>query len=727
MIADPRCEERRHACERETIVVTPATIVVTLARFGDGEERALRRIVADARIAGMPVVAVVYGRADATLAARCGDALGITVTAANASAGFGAAANAGSRIAGGETLVFIDGAEPAGSGWLAALLDASRSGATGVVGPRIVTNGGANEECGIVVCSAPATPRGFDFQVFAGARTRFACDALPSDVLITPRALFDDLGGFEETFGSALASTDYCLRAGERGRAVVCEAAVAFARLTPPDPSAQPADGDAAFDARWRDRIVTHENFWPELTGSIVRTEFYRDGVLAERVPIPKVALVLYGASPPDALVARLNSARMRPASATWADDAAVVRTARHATELRGPDYVAFVRTDTQLRDDWLNELVNAIERGPDVAAAVVAEPPDARCTLVAPRRIPQHLRIEAGASFDASVAAWLRAAERSGRAIARVRRTTTVVGPPDAGAGREPAAAVPEPAGPFVSIVMLSWNAPEFTEIAVASIRQRTRIPHEIIVVDNGSNAETLARLRAIPDLRIVENAVNTGFAFGCNQGLAAARGTHVVLLNNDVVVADDWLEPLLAVQRRHPTIGCSAPRSNEVAGQQKLDVPYRDLADMPAFAAQRAREHRGRFTYQSRVIGLCMCVSREVIAEVGGLDPRYGTGNFEDDDFCMRIRAAGYEIAVCEDSFIHHFGSATFRANGVDYGTTFARNMALFAQRWNVTFVDGFYDGRLPFRRGFVRERDYVPLPPPVGVGPGWVAARG
>jgi GT2 family glycosyltransferase len=726
MNADVRCEERRHARERGTIVVSSATIVVTLARFGPAEERALRRIVADARATGVPVIAVAYGSAGATLVGTNGDDLGITVTAANAGAAFGAAANAGSRVTTGEMLVFIDGAEPAGDGWLAALLDAARDANAGVIGPRIVTNGGANEACGIVVCSSPATPRGFDFQVFGGARMRFACDALPSDVLVTPRALFDELGGFDETIGGTFASPDYCLRAGERGRTVVCEAAIAFARLAPPDTSGQPAPGDAAFDARWRGRVEPHENFWPELTGSIARTEFYRDGVLAERVPIPKVGLMLYGAAPPDSLVARLSSARMRPASATWADDAAAVRTARQLTELRGPDYVAFMRTDTQLRDDWLNELVNAIERGPDVAAAVVADPPDARCTLVAPRRIPQHLRIEPGPSFDASVAEWLRAAERSGRTIARVRRTTTVVGPPGAGVRRGPAAAT-EPAEPFVSIVMLSWNAPEFTEIAVASIRERTRIAHEIIIVDNGSDAETLARLRAIPDIRLVENAVNTGFAFGCNQGLAAARGTHVVLLNNDVVVAEEWLEPLLAVQQRHPTIGCSAPRSNEVAGQQKLDVPYRELADMPAFAAERAREQRGRFTYQSRVIGLCMCLSRNVITEVGGLDPGYGTGNFEDDDYCMRIRAAGYEIAVCEDSFVHHFGSATFRANRVDYDATFARNMALFAQRWNVTFVDGSYDGRLPFRRGFVRERDYVPLPPPAGVGPGWVAARG
>jgi GT2 family glycosyltransferase len=155
-------------------------------------------------------------------------------------------------------------------------------------------------------------------------------------------------------------------------------------------------------------------------------------------------------------------------------------------------------------------------------------------------------------------------------------------------------------------------------------------------------------------------------------------------------------------------------------------LDVPYRDLAELPAFAAQRAVEHRGRWSHQSRVIGFCMCLNRRVVDEIGGLDPGYGTGNFEDDDYCMRIRAAGYDIAVCDDSFIHHFGSVTFRENHVDYSETFQRNMERFTQRWNVTFAGSAYDGRLPFRRGFVRELDFVPLPPALGVGPDWSSPR-
>ncbi len=419
--------------------------------------------------------------------------------------------------------------------------------------------------------------------------------------------------------------------------------------------------------ARWGERGETHANPSPESAGYIERGEYYLDRLVVERVPLPRVDVLLHGEPPSKDFLVRLVDSRLKAASAVWAPAENVLASARDMTELRGPDYVAFIRTDTVLARDWLNELVDAIERTPDIAAASLTDPPDARCTLVAARKFPQHVRIKPHGSFDASVAAWLRDAAAIGRAIVR---------PPDARLALPPAT---PPVEPFVSIVMLSYNAPEYTEVAVDSIRGRTSVPHEIIIIDNGSGPDTLARLQKIPGIQVVYNAVNTGFAYGCNQGIAAARGTHVVLLNNDVVVTDGWLEALLAVQRAHPTVGCSAPRSNKVAGSQELPIAYRDLAELPAFAAARAREHRGQWTYQARVMGLCMCLDRRVIDEIGGLDTRYGTGNFEDDDYCMRIRAAGYDIAVCDDSFIHHFGSVSFKANKVDYAANLQRNAAL------------------------------------------------
>jgi GT2 family glycosyltransferase len=442
---------------------------------------------------------------------------------------------------------------------------------------------------------------------------------------------------------------------------------------------------------------------------------------------------LVHGPAPvsPGDFVARLFDTRLQGAAIVWAAGGPppagiphrpdAIEAARELTELRGDRYVAFVRTDTQLARDWLNELVNAIEAAPDTAAALIAAEPDARCTLVAPRAIPQHLRIEPAETFDAAVGTWICRAEGAGRAIARVRRSETLTGE----GPRTPALPADTAEDVFVSIVMLSWNAPTFTETAIESIRAVTTIPHEIIIVDNGSGEETTSRLKRIPGIRVIYNAVNTGFAFGNNQGIAAARGTHVVVLNNDVIVTAGWLEAMIAVQRANPAVGCSAPRSNYIAGLQMIpDVPYRSIEAMPAFAAMRSIEERGRWWRINRVIGFCMCLSRRVIEEVGGLDPGYGTGNFEDDDYCVRIRAAGYDIAICEDAFVHHFGHVSFRQNQVSLTATMERNQARFSKRWNVTIENKGYDGQTPWRRGFAREHDYIALPEPAGVGAGWLA---
>jgi len=259
-----------------------------------------------------------------------------------------------------------------------------------------------------------------------------------------------------------------------------------------------------------------------------------------------------------------------------------------------------------------------------------------------------------------------------------------------------------------------LSWNAPEYTEAAVSSIVRCTRVPHEIIVVDNGSREETRARLARLENVRIVYNERNLGFATGCNQGAAIARGTHVVWLNNDVIVTDGWLDALLALHDQRATIGMTVPVSNNVHGHQRIPDAPADVARLSAFAAERAARLRGRWYRADVAMGLCMCIRREVIDEIGGMDPRYAVGNFEDIDYCVRTRAAGYEIAVCEDSFIHHFGSVSFRANSVDYEGQSTSNFKQFVERWNVRPDLPLSTAVLdPIRRGFVRATDFVPLP--------------
>lgn len=237
----------------------------------------------------------------------------------------------------------------------------------------------------------------------------------------------------------------------------------------------------------------------------------------------------------------------------------------------------------------------------------------------------------------------------------------------------------------PRTSIVILTLNELPVTKLCLESIAACTPEPHEIIVVDNGSSDGTVQHLRG-RDVRLIANRENRGFAGGCNQGILAAGGEHILLLNNDVVVTPGWLGGLQAALQSAPRVGLSGPVSNCVSGPQ-LDpgASYSTVEGLMKHAAARAEEAGGRVRPVERLVGFCLLLSREVVERIGLLDERFGRGNFEDDDFCRRARVAGYGLLIADGVFVHHFGSRTFAANRIDYGEAMEKNRAVFLAKWS------------------------------------------
>jgi GT2 family glycosyltransferase len=250
-------------------------------------------------------------------------------------------------------------------------------------------------------------------------------------------------------------------------------------------------------------------------------------------------------------------------------------------------------------------------------------------------------------------------------------------------------------PMHPRTSIVMLTLNELEYTQRCIDSIRRHATGPYELVLVDNGSTDGTVEWLRALAadpaagDVTVIENGANLGFGGGCNVGIAAATGERVLLLNNDTVATAGWLDALHAALDADPRRGVVGPRSNHVAAAQKVDdVPYDvwSLDGLDDFAAAFTAEHAGEGADLQRLIGFCMLLPREVFERIGGFDLRFGAGNFEDDDLCLRIRAAGWTCWMAGDSFVHHFGSRTFAGAKISYSTSMADNWARFERKWRV-----------------------------------------
>lgn len=241
-----------------------------------------------------------------------------------------------------------------------------------------------------------------------------------------------------------------------------------------------------------------------------------------------------------------------------------------------------------------------------------------------------------------------------------------------------------------LVSIVILTWNQLDYTQQCLQSIQRHTPEPHEIIFVDNGSSDGTVVWLQTQVaehnNCRLIENRQNLGFAKGCNQGIEAARGEYILLLNNDVVVTQEWLSGLLECLTSSPTVGIVGPMTNNISGLQRVpQVGYQRLEELQAYAADYRRRYRHRRIPQRRIVGFCMLFRQELAARIGFLDEQFGSGNFEDDDYCIRAALAGYHNLIAADVFIHHYGSVSFQGNQCNYAAVMQGNNALFRAKWS------------------------------------------
>ncbi|MGO4532191.1 glycosyltransferase family 2 protein [Paenibacillus sp. 2TAF8] len=236
------------------------------------------------------------------------------------------------------------------------------------------------------------------------------------------------------------------------------------------------------------------------------------------------------------------------------------------------------------------------------------------------------------------------------------------------------------------VSIIIPTYNQRGYVLQCVSSIEKHTPAPYEIIVVDNASQDGTAeALLRQGGMVRVAALEKNRGFAGGVNQGLMMAKGRHIVVLNNDTLVTPGWLENMMTCLNSDPQIGVVGPVTNYIGGDQQIEVPYREVEQMWSFAASQNRPDPEKHRMTDRLVGFCWLFSRDLFERTGYLDEGYAVGNFEDDDWIVRVRMLGYRLAVAGDAFIHHFGSVSMKALGEqDFNTVNKGNEQFYSQKW-------------------------------------------
>lgn len=247
-------------------------------------------------------------------------------------------------------------------------------------------------------------------------------------------------------------------------------------------------------------------------------------------------------------------------------------------------------------------------------------------------------------------------------------------------------------PAKIDLSIIIVTWNvrdlaraclqalpaalapAPEAGATrAVVGATHASPMQHEIIVVDNASTDGTAEMLRRdYPGVQLLCNEENLGFARANNRGLAQARGRYVVLLNADTEPRPGSLAAMIRFMDAHARCGAASPRLVRPDGTAQ---PYAFGKDpSPLYLMRRGLAHR-RSAYLHDwavsepvqvdwVSGACLVARREAIARVGGLDERIFM-YFEDNDWCRRMRRAGWEVWYDPGAEVMHIGGASLGQN--------------------------------------------------------------
>ncbi|XOI99629.1 glycosyltransferase family 2 protein [Paenibacillus polymyxa] len=251
------------------------------------------------------------------------------------------------------------------------------------------------------------------------------------------------------------------------------------------------------------------------------------------------------------------------------------------------------------------------------------------------------------------------------------------------------------------VSIIIVNFNTRQLTLDCLASVyASQTSYQYELIVIDNASHDGSVEAIREVyPDVKLIANQNNTGFAVANNQGMEVAKGRYILLLNSDTVVQPDTLHTMIYFMDRHPEMGASGCKvilpDGSLDKACKRGFPTPSASFYYAFGISRLFPDRPKFNqYQlghlspddeypvDCLVGAFMLVRRETIDQVGGLDETFFMYG-EDIDWCYRIKEAGWGIFYYPRTYIVHYKGGSARRKPLKITYEFHRAMWVFHRK--------------------------------------------
>lgn len=248
----------------------------------------------------------------------------------------------------------------------------------------------------------------------------------------------------------------------------------------------------------------------------------------------------------------------------------------------------------------------------------------------------------------------------------------------------------MPKDHPPLVSIVTLNWNTTAVTCDFLRSVKEQVSYPHiEVIIVDNASATDPTADFLAVmPEVKVIRNASNLGFAAGNNVGIRAGKGDYFFIVNNDTEFTDGLIEGLLDVFEKYPDAGMVSPKFHyyfdkgtiEYAGYEQVNIFTGRNGMIGCREKDNGQYDQIRETHYGHGGG--MMVPRKVVEEAGMMNEQFFL-YYEEFDWSNQIKKKGYKIYYQPASLIYHKESMTTGKSSPLKTFYLTRNRILFMKR--------------------------------------------
>ncbi|MDO9152752.1 MAG: glycosyltransferase family 2 protein [Paludibacter sp.] len=223
------------------------------------------------------------------------------------------------------------------------------------------------------------------------------------------------------------------------------------------------------------------------------------------------------------------------------------------------------------------------------------------------------------------------------------------------------------------VSIVILNWNGEKYLQQFLPVLIDNTQLTDvEIVVADNGSTDNSIQWIESnFPSVRTIPFDKNYGFAAGYNKALSQIDAEYYVLLNSDVEVSANWLEPLIDYMNQHKEVAACQPKILSFTNRNQFEHAGAagGFIDKYGFPFCRGRVFgeveldKGQHNNTIDIFwatGACFMIRSEIFKKVGGLDDAF-FAHMEEIDLCWRLKNRGYRIVCIPKSAVYHVGGGT------------------------------------------------------------------